>query len=116
VPTCPRCRKDLHCSEFGFTNSQIRAAQVGSAVGKHLHKPKIDFYDPFSFYIYNLYGFLLSEHKYMETIPESAYDGTLCNLVDGIALTQYNEMLAAYLCEWKVAPESVSECSKYLCE
>jgi len=29
---------------------------VGTAVGKPIHKPKIDFYDPFSFYISDLYG------------------------------------------------------------
>jgi len=30
----PPCRKDLHLSDFGFSNRWIRAAQVGSAVGK----------------------------------------------------------------------------------
>jgi len=33
------------------------AAQVGSAVCKPIHKPKVDFYDPFSLFISDLYGF-----------------------------------------------------------
>jgi len=53
--TEPPCRKDLHRSNFGFSNSQIPAALVGSAVGKPLRKPKIDFYDPFSLYVSDLY-------------------------------------------------------------
>jgi len=32
------------------------AAQLGSAVGKPMHKPKIDFYDPSSPYLFDLYG------------------------------------------------------------
>jgi len=36
-------RKYLHRSDFGFTNSWICAAQVESAVGKPIHKPKIGF-------------------------------------------------------------------------
>jgi len=39
----PMLQKDLHCSYFGFTNSWICTAQVGSAVSKPIHKPKIDF-------------------------------------------------------------------------
>jgi len=41
---------------------------VGSAVGKPIHKPKIDFYYPFSLYISDLYGV----HKvglYLVTVP-----------------------------------------------
>jgi len=30
---------------------------VGSAVGKPIHKPEINFYDPFFLYISDLYGF-----------------------------------------------------------
>jgi len=41
---------------FGFTNSWIRVARVGSAIGKPIDKPKSVFYDPFSRYVYALYG------------------------------------------------------------
>jgi len=51
----PFCRNNLHRSNFGFSISRIPAAQVGSAVGKPIHKPKIDFYDLFSLYLSDLY-------------------------------------------------------------
>jgi len=38
VPPCLHCRKDLHSSDFGFTNNWILAAQVRSDVGKPIRK------------------------------------------------------------------------------
>jgi len=48
APHSLRCREDVHRSNFGLGNSSIPAAQVESAVGRPIHKPGINFYDPFA--------------------------------------------------------------------
>jgi len=61
---------------------------VGSAVGKPMHKPKIDFYDPFAIYFYYLYG-LNPQHSAALAIQRTARKMFICASVSEIKDSVY---------------------------
>jgi len=63
-------------------------AQLGSAAGKPIHKPKIDFYDPFSIYISDLYGHDMGVCSSIQGNKEKCVQGNLrgegaCRMCEG---------------------------------